>query len=80
MLLDLIPKTFGQASLLEIHEDNTTGNNVPLMSVIDDINRRYGQDTVRLGITNLSDRWKMKQSMLSPAYTTRWTDLPTAIC
>ncbi|MGQ6475922.1 DUF4113 domain-containing protein [Serratia sp. IR-2025] len=30
------------------------------------------------GIPDKPDNWKMKRGMLSPAWTTRWTDLPVS--
>lgn len=51
-----------------------------LMSVVDQINRRYGRDTAVFASEGTSGKWSMKQSMLSPAYTTRWNDLPRIHC
>jgi DNA polymerase V len=75
LLLDLVPKQMEQLTLLS-DSQTIPGYNGRLMAVIDDINRAYGRDSVRLGGAALSNAWRMRQAMLSPAYTTRWEDLP----
>jgi DNA polymerase V len=47
-----------------------------LMTVIDRINRG-GYGKIRFGGQRAEENWFMKQAHLSPAYTTRWSDLPT---
>ncbi|WP_337883396.1 Y-family DNA polymerase [Chromobacterium haemolyticum] len=49
-----------------------------LMAALDAINLRMGRGTVKLLAEGLEQPWKMKQDMLSPAYTTRWEDIPVA--
>lgn len=51
-----------------------------LMSVMDNINRRYGKYSVQLGATGMQARWNMSRNYLSPRYTTRWQDLPKIRC
>jgi DNA polymerase V len=46
------------------------------MAAMDAINRRMGRGTVKLLAEGLEQGWKMKQDLLSPAYTTRWDELP----
>jgi DNA polymerase V len=75
LLLDLMPKGMGQLTLFNDSQAIPEQND-RLMAVVDDINRAYGRDSVRLGGTTLSKAWRMRQAMLSPAYTTRWEDLP----
>ncbi|OVZ90268.1 hypothetical protein CBW58_16135 [Yersinia frederiksenii] len=45
------------------------------MAVLDDINKS-GQGRVRLAGQRIQRVWQMKREMLSPAYTTRWSELP----
>jgi len=54
----------------------------PLMQVLDDINARYGQGTVRLASTigSAARRWPMRQEKRSPRYTTRWQELLVVSC
>ena len=52
-----------------------------LMGTMDKLNDRYGRGTVLLASAGLKweqRTWVMKQSLLTPAYTTKWDDLPTA--
>ncbi len=46
-----------------------------LMAVLDEINQR-GLGRLFLTGEHLKHSWNMKQEYLSPAYTTRWSDLP----
>jgi DNA polymerase V len=41
-----------------------------VMRAVDEINRRHGRDTVRLGVADPSGRWKTKAARRSPRYTT----------
>jgi len=46
-----------------------------LMAVIDQINRREGRDTVRIGRVPATPVWAMRREMLSQRYTTRWEEV-----
>ncbi len=46
-----------------------------LMRAIDEINRKFGKDTVRFGGVKTEGDWKMKQSRKSQSYTTNWNEL-----
>ncbi|KAB0483315.1 Y-family DNA polymerase [Vibrio chagasii] len=59
---------------------NPTPNNTPLMSVFDGLNRRFGQNTVFLGAQGIEQKWQMRRQLLTPQYTTSWTDLPQVKC
>ena len=47
-----------------------------VLRTIDTLNQRYGLDTIRLGSTLKEALWQAKRDQLSPAYTTRWSDIP----
>ena len=47
-----------------------------LMQVIDGLNQRKRHD-VFLAAQGIGQPWAMRRDMLSPAYTTRWEDLPS---
>ena len=47
-----------------------------LLQSIDALNSRYGDDMVRLGSVLHEPAWQAKRDKLSPAYTTRWSDVP----
>lgn len=53
-------------------------NSSRLMSVVDDINRRQGRNTVRLARTLSDTGWGMKRERMSKRYTTSWSELPVA--
>ncbi|MBK9952771.1 MAG: DUF4113 domain-containing protein [Candidatus Competibacteraceae bacterium] len=46
------------------------------MTAIDHINARMGRGTVRFATEGFGHGWAMRQAFRSPAYTTRWGDLP----
>lgn len=48
----------------------------PLMHVLDNLNKKFGTNTVRLGIQD-KQKWKMRQDLLSPKYTTDMKDIIT---
>ncbi|MDE4745130.1 Y-family DNA polymerase [Klebsiella pneumoniae] len=48
-----------------------------LMKVLDGINHS-GKGKVWFAGRGIAPEWQMKREMLSPAYTTRWNDIPTA--
>ena len=50
-------------------------NSTKLMSVLDEINQS-GLGKVFLARQGIQNTWQMKREHLSPAYTTRWADLP----
>jgi DNA polymerase V len=46
-----------------------------LMKAMDEINRRYGRDTVRFGIVRPKAHWQTKFRRRSPRYTTRLSEV-----
>ena len=77
MLHDLCSENTVQQALFE-QED--IERNAVLMNVMDSINKRYGKRTLRSAATggaNVSNKnWTMRREKKSPAYTTRWSDIP----
>ncbi|MBM7072651.1 Y-family DNA polymerase [Shewanella sp. 202IG2-18] len=49
---------------------NQSQNNPELMKVYDDLNDRFGPDTIYLTAQGQNQRWAMRREMLSPQYTT----------
>ena len=49
-----------------------------LNATLDEVNRRWGRGSLRLASAGTENDWKMRQNHLSPAWTTRWSDLPKA--
>lgn len=76
-LLELSARQYQQADLF------TPGQSIKtdaLMTILDSINRRYGQGASYLAAEGSNQRWKMRQRYRSPAYTTRWGELPGIVC
>lgn len=74
LLLDLGMPGAAPASLFDRIEAPDDG----LMSAIDQINARYGRGAARLGLARKDGEWRMRRENLSPSFTTRWTDIPSA--
>ncbi|MFZ2587189.1 MAG: Y-family DNA polymerase [Alphaproteobacteria bacterium] len=72
LLLDLIPATQHQPSLLDGAD---TARTQALMQTLDNLDTRYGKAFVRLGSLGTKQGWGMKRESLSRAYTTRWDEL-----
>lgn len=81
MLMDLTNGTMTQGELdLEPVE---TRDRAKLMMAMDALNDRYGRGTVHVGSASrnrVPSDWSMRQERLTPQYTTKWNDLPTARC
>lgn len=50
-----------------------------LMQAMDRINERWGRGTLRPLATGFDPGWRMRRERLSPAWTTRWEDVPGVI-
>ena len=78
MLRELQSNDFEQVELELESEPAARGE---LMQSLDNLNDRFGRGTVTLGSAGTKGEgraWAMKQRLLTPAYTTRWADLPVA--
>lgn len=64
-----------QPDLFSNPEDEVA--NSKLMTVIDTLNQRFGQQTVLVGRSNLSQLWQTNKAFVSPCYTTNWHDIKT---
>lgn len=76
MLTDLCPVNAMQQDLFAPERDQRSQD---LMRVIDKINSS-GLGRVFLAGQGTQQNWAMKRRFLSPAYTTRWSDLPVVWC
>ena len=74
MLLNLIPNTQRQDDLFRDSIERENSNK--MMKVLDEMNARYGRDTVQLGSSGTSRHWAMRAENKMPCYTTRWEELP----
>jgi DNA polymerase V len=72
-LLNLSDAGTPQLALFSKARDNTR-----LMQTMDRINAVWGRGTLRSASEGTRRDWKMKRERMSPAYTTRWDQLPVA--
>jgi DNA polymerase V len=75
MLDDFTPTGVSQLNLFD--ENQPRPHSDELMQVLDSINHS-GLGKLWFAGRGIEPGWQMKREMLSPAYTTRWSDLPTA--
>ncbi len=74
ILTDLTPKLTQQLDFFTIEKNEKSDK---LMKALDDINGLMGKGTLRYGSEGYKkDNW-FKRDRCTPAYTTRWKDLPT---
>ncbi len=74
MLSELVP--IGQGQMDMFVRTSNTSKSENLMQAIDSINRKMGRDVIKLASEGFRRPWKMKQENKSPAYTTRWEEVP----
>ncbi|MDR9828093.1 Y-family DNA polymerase [Vibrio sp. FNV 38] len=72
--LDLCDMQQTQADMFAQHQDPR------LMKAMDLINNYAGERIVRLGAEGFGAKARMTRDRLSPAYLTKWTDIPTVHC
>lgn len=62
---------------LNLFDDNAPrANSEKLMEVLDELNKKDGRGTLYFAGQGIQQQWQMKRDMLSPRYTTRYSDLP----
>ena len=77
MLLELGDRGVEQGQLFaDAHSASEPGHSA-LMTTLDRINAKWGKGTLGIGSAGLQSprRWAMKRGTMTPAYTTRWSDL-----
>lgn len=62
----------------DLFAEHQTEASLKLMSVIDQINKRYGH-VISLAAQGKEKEWNMRRDKLSPSYTTKWEDIPKLI-
>ncbi|MDX1775620.1 MAG: Y-family DNA polymerase [Desulfobulbales bacterium] len=73
LLNGLVPESHDQLHLFHAAAPGSTA----LMKAVDKINRRWGRDTIQFAAAGLAKKWHFRQMKKSPAYTTRWPEIPT---
>ncbi|ENZ1854900.1 TPA: Y-family DNA polymerase [Salmonella enterica] len=76
MLNDFTPSGVSQLNLFD--EDQPRAQSDELMKVLDRSNHS-GKGKIWFAGRGIAPEWRMKRDMLSPAYTTRWSDIPVAL-
>jgi DNA polymerase V len=74
-LTELSTEGTAQLSLFGTKPGSATAQ---LDSLVDQINRRYGTNTVRYGSMGFQQQWRMRQERKSRGFTTRWGELLVA--
>ena len=74
MLLSLEPKAHRPRTLFD--DPAAESCSARLMQVMDVINTRMGQDTLKLAANGIERPWKMRRVMQSPRFTTDWNEIP----
>lgn len=74
-LLDICDACQYQQDLFQPSNDSPA-----LLACLDQINLKYGRDTLRLARHGDQQRFAMRREFLSPCYTTRLADIPKARC
>jgi DNA polymerase V len=76
LLLDLVPEAHEQGSLFATPKPAEADGKQALMGTLDRLNQDMGRGVVRFAAEGLRKAWRMRQERRSPAYTTRWDELP----
>lgn len=76
MLMDISNENAVQGSLFDLIDRKKQKN---LMGVLDNINGKYGRNTLKFGVMSNGKDWTIKQERLSPCYSTRLSDFPKTI-
>jgi len=72
MVSGLVPEKQLQQNLFTVQEQEKKAR---LMASVDAVNRKLGNDAVRIATRGSGRKWKLRQEKRSPRYTTRWDEL-----
>ena len=77
MLLELGDRGVEQGQLFAATPSASDPARSALMATLDQVNAKWGNGTLGIGSAGLQQprRWAMKRGTMTPAYTTRWSDL-----
>ena len=81
MLVEMQPRGVKQMQLFpvdQVTESNAVPRRKRLMSLVDVVNNKAGRGTIRLASEGMRHKWAMKRGNITPAYISRWEDLPVA--
>ena len=66
-----------QTSILEIADPEQESRQERLMGTIDNLNKRYGNNSITWCACGINKKWDMRRNKLSPAATTKYGEIPT---
>lgn len=72
IITDIIPDSAIQTNLFDLVDREKHSR---LMTVVDQLNDGFKKNNLRLAIQEGNRKWRLKQEMLSPCYTTRISDI-----
>lgn len=75
MLSELVPAVGLQTDLFS--QVQVSPKSKALMAAMDKINRKMGNESIKLASEGFTRPWKMKQENKSPSYTTKWEEIPS---
>jgi DNA polymerase V len=75
-LEELLPKSVQQIDLFNPICESDARHTEQLMTAMEGIHKKYGRGSIRLAAEGHTKPWAMRSELKSPAYTTRWSDLP----
>ncbi len=73
MLSGLVPYDHSQYALFDTINRKKMNK---LTIIIDEINEKFGRDTLFYASAGIKKRWSMRREKMSPKYTTSWKELP----
>jgi len=76
ILMGLVPQAVKQLNIFE----NCNADHKKLMATIDDMNAKYGKNTLNIASQKIDAVWAMRQNHLSPNYTTSLEDIIIVNC
>jgi len=79
MLSDICPAGIVQGDLFTPDLPKDSGAASKLMATLDQINQKMGRGTMKIASEGIRQRWQMNRGNVSPAYTSRWSELPVVV-
>lgn len=73
MLSGIVPESQVQGFLFDTRD---RAKSQVVNGLLDGLEKRFGRDSLKLAAMGTEIKWSLRQDLLSPAYTTRWSDLP----
>ncbi|HST51842.1 MAG TPA: DUF4113 domain-containing protein [Pyrinomonadaceae bacterium] len=60
---------------IRMQDDENWQRSRRVMKAVDEINAKFGADTIRYGAAGFEQKWKTKLEKRSPRYTTNWGEI-----